>query len=260
MSRKLEGESLGQFSRRFLPEADKLFQTRREAISGVLSEFTRSDNPTPSAMSAAEPKSDTKTFPPMADEPKARFPVALVLVGVVLGLAAVMIVAVIGLAATGHLSPGDRAQASVPTPPPPITAVVAPPPVAPVVAPPPTPAVDSPPVGTDPSPGTADVKPAVTQGKKPVVAPTTHPAVVIDPNAPRVRRALVVMPDASQLDVTCGDVSSQGTASADIRQFPAGTCTVKATYLGHALTTQVLVQNAATVQCSSDGTTLTCTP
>jgi hypothetical protein len=75
-----------------------------------------------------------------------------------------------------------------------------------------------------------------------------------------VSRALVVMPDASAIEVRCGDRTQGGTTSARITDFPAGTCTVRVNYLGDSLSADVFVERAATVTCAAAGGQLSCTP
>jgi eukaryotic-like serine/threonine-protein kinase len=81
------------------------------------------------------------------------------------------------------------------------------------------------------------------------------PAAVVD-------RALFVVPDASTVRVTCGAVSSEGTATVRITRFPAGTCTVVATVTDGRTVARgaVDVDSAVRIVCEVDGQALRCSP
>jgi len=81
---------------------------------------------------------------------------------------------------------------------------------------------------------------------------------VVAPDAPRVSAAMFILPEASALEVTCGDVRRVGTASVRLRDLPAGTCRVKATYLGKSLTTSVQVDSRREVRCAIQDGSLAC--
>jgi hypothetical protein len=120
---------------------------------------------------------------------------------------------------------------------------------APALAPPADPAPAPPPAGRPP----ARLFPAKPRGAE----PPPEPPGALEPR--EVSRALFVMSDASSLDVRCGTVSGQGTNSVRLSAFPAGTCVVRADYLGTSLETAVPVDAPRTVQCVVRRGALTCT-
>jgi serine/threonine protein kinase len=278
LSRKIPGETLIPFARRFVSQVDKLLDHRREPISGVLSESgtrTTASSMGESSKSAVKPvkraDSDTPdasiTFDPnladarAASAPGGRGLTAIVLIlGVVLGLGAIAfgtvgVVLVFGLGSTNSVAEVTPPPVvPPPAPPPVVVAPVDPPPVAPPPVEPPVVApVEPPPVIPPPPPvaPTHSTKPKITEPPPPVV-----PAV--DPNAPRVNRALVVMSDASSLTVDCGGVSANGTASARITNFPAGKCSISATFVGRTLKGTVAIDHPTTITCTANGDSLSC--
>jgi serine/threonine protein kinase len=281
LSRKMPGETLIPFARRFVPQVDKLLDHRREPISGVLSESgtrTTASSMGESSKSAVKPvkrsDSDTPdasiTFDPnlaearAASAPGGRGLTAVVLIlGVVLGLGAIAfgtvgVVLVFGLGASNSVAEVTPAPiVPPPTPPPVVVAPVDPPVAPPPVEPPPTAPVEPPPVAPVAPPAT----PVVATPRPPKPKPTEPPPPVVpavDPNAPLVNRALVVMSDASSLNVKCGGVSANGTASARITNFPAGKCSISATFVGRTLTGTVAIDHPTTITCTANGDSLSC--
>jgi hypothetical protein len=87
------------------------------------------------------------------------------------------------------------------------------------------------------------------------------PAVVPeagDADVPRIASALVAIDDGTGLQVVCGERQAVGTASARLRDFPAGPCTVTATYLGRSYTTSVVIDRRREVRCAVQGEALAC--
>jgi serine/threonine-protein kinase len=286
LSRGFPGDSLAQFARRAVPRVDEILGSRREPVEGVLSEAgsrTTSDPATTrtgktGASAASVPANVTRmasdptntfldTGTPSAaarrtDAPSRGLPLVVVLglVGValvVLGGGGVVALLGAGLLVRGGGTDGPPpAEATVATP---IDSTPVVPPtegtgIAPDVAPPAGPPVE---VSAPVEPTTA---PTETKSKKTSkVKPPEEPASpAVDPNAPRINRALVVVKDASSIEVTCGDVSATGTASARIADFPAGTCRVRATYLGQPSTTEVVIDRPREVTCTAAGGALSC--
>jgi hypothetical protein len=68
----------------------------------------------------------------------------------------------------------------------------------------------------------------------------------------------VSVADASSLSVTCGGVTATGTASARIRNFPAGRCTVEAVHLGKPVRTTVTLDAPTGVSCTVRDGSLQC--
>jgi serine/threonine-protein kinase len=77
-------------------------------------------------------------------------------------------------------------------------------------------------------------------------------------DAPRVSRAQVVVEEVDSFTVRCGDKSSEGTVSARIVNFPAGTCAVRAMVGGKVVSGSVLVTGPREVRCRVDGEALRC--
>lgn len=271
IARRLEGESLTEFSGRFVSKVAERNEAASEPVSGVLSEDA---TPTASVLqTSSEAPADATYFPPAdAEEPQRRSVLPLVL-GV--GAFAALLVLLLGGGALYWLSQPGEAPAPQPQP----SELTAPAPVvtpAPIAAPerqdaaPPEPDTEAdtepdtePPAPEPVAPAPVPVAPTpVVSRPAPVVRPEPAPEpepVAVDPNAPRVSRALVVMQDASSIEVTCGDRSGRGTSSVRIVDFPAGSCRVRANYLGSPLETTVSVARATTVQCTANGGTLSCT-
>ncbi len=274
-ARKLEGESLEAFSRRFVTKIDEILERNPQPADGILSEMTSASavlagqatsNPT------LQPAPGAATFDPMSldadesgvsesDSGTSQVNVGLFLGG---GITVVAVASIIVLVAgvgtffamrTNTGTPVDvptelHREASIGGPksdgPPPAPAPVEAVPGE-VEAPEPTPA---------PVPDSTEAAPVPT----PQPAPAPAPAPVASPKAsgPPVTRALVVLPDASSLTVDCGGTTASGSASARIRNFPSGTCAVKAVYLGKEYRTTVAIERPREVNCTIDGASLKC--
>jgi outer membrane biosynthesis protein TonB len=142
---------------------------------------------------------------------------------------------------------------------------VAPPGPAPVAAPVPDPAPAPVPAPVpveepDPEPQPApEPAPTAAPAPRPAPAPAAPaPAPEPAPDAPRIDRAQVSLSNASSIQVVCGDASASGTSSARITDFPAGTCTVRAVYLGESLQTEVVIDRVRGVNCAVSGGALSC--
>lgn len=95
--------------------------------------------------------------------------------------------------------------------------------------------------------------------RRPVVRPDPPPETPTVPaDAPRVSAAMFVFPEASALKVRCGDVERAGTASVRLRNLPAGSCVISATYLQQSLTAKVEVTERREVRCAIQDGSLAC--
>lgn len=273
LSRKLEGEALITFARGFVPQVDGLMGTSREPISGTLAEsmsrLTEGGSQTFADTGEADDPADTlgkapagTTDAPAAPGGQRHLVPAVAAIGVVL----VALIAVSGLVAGGAIAVGaftlggrgNDAAAAVATPPD-AKPVVQEPLPAPAITPP----VEPPPVEPPPTEPAlvATTDPVVTAPRDPPKRATEPPKgvePVITSDAPRIDRAMVVLKDASSIDVKCGDTTASGTASARITGFPAGNCKVTANYVGKALETTVRIDSPAQVNCTVEGDKLTC--
>ncbi len=219
----LPGESLAAFAARVVPGLAEAEQG--EPASGVLSEGSRDLT---TMMLADEPEALDGRRRPAWTLAAAGF--ALIVGG--LGVAAF---ALAGLVATGMVE--------VPGTVPPDVVDVEPVDVEPVEpASPEAPPVDP----VDP----VDAEPAVEERPKP--APPRRSAPLASPRGAPVKAALFVLENAQGIRVRCGEVSAEGTASARIATFLAGSCEVSAYWLGSEYTARVVVETARTVRCKVD--------
>jgi serine/threonine protein kinase len=290
LSRRLPGEALVTFARRFVPDVDRVLEHEPEPMEGVLSEASsrtsdsaipaRRPVPPPHALpraSASLRDTSNETLnvnatlaedPYEAPSPKPRLRVAA-LVGLValcsIGVVGTMFVGVSSLgnlrdgveeppaAATGAAATRPDSPPEAPLPP--ATPVQTAAPAAPEARGPPADEPDAVPVeAAMPAPPRLAPTSAPTTSSVP---PAPAPSVPVD--APRVGRALVSVPNASAITVTCGDVAAQGTASVSIRNFPAGSCVVRAEFLGRSLHTEVGIDQPREVHCTASGDALSCT-
>jgi serine/threonine protein kinase len=266
LSRQLRGDALPAFARAFVPRVDEIVGRAREPVTGTLSErsFDRTSGGGSgvSVAPAKTPPPENATFPVDQEPSRSRLPL-IVMAGAAL-FVALLVVGGFGLAFVISQS-GSEPEVTTEVEPEPKPAEPAPvdpgleargheekPEVAVVAEPAPAVAAEA----------AATEAPAATIRPKPkpkaaaTVAPVDPPPVAAD--APRVSRALIVAPDASAVEVRCGDRSATGTASARITDFPAGSCTVKITRLGRELTTTVAVDRPREVACSATGDVLSC--
>jgi serine/threonine protein kinase len=262
LSRQLRGDALPAFARAFVPRVDEIVGRVREPVTGTLSErsFDRTSGGGSgvSVAPAKTPPPENATFPVEQHEP-ARSRLPLLVMGGAALFVALLVVGGFGLAFVISQSGSDPEVTTEvePEPPPaeppkPVEPAPAEPDVAVVAEP--APAVAAEAAATE-APA-ATVKPKAKPKAAATVAPVEPAPVAAD--APRVSRALIVAPDASAVEVRCGDRSATGTASARITDFPAGSCTVKITRLGRELTTTVAVDRPREVACSATGDVLSC--
>ncbi|MFK7931840.1 MAG: protein kinase [Myxococcota bacterium] len=261
LCRRLEGESLTQFSRRFLPDVPTVLGTTTEPATGILSEGTAVSAPTLGGASG-------NTFMPAPEDPPEeeapnRRPLLFGLLGVAIAVAlAVAVLGLVTVAIVASLQFSDMAAtpATVAPPADPQVITVEPPPAepeTPSVAPPETvepvepvkPAVDT--TRTKPTERPPSTTPAATDAKVPPVEPPPS-------NGPKVDAATFAVQDASSITVTCGDVTRSGTSSVRLRGFPAGSCTVSATYAGQRVSGSIDVQRRRAVRCEASGGALKC--
>ncbi|MFT5686344.1 MAG: hypothetical protein ACI8RZ_007300, partial [Myxococcota bacterium] len=87
------------------------------------------------------------------------------------------------------------------------------------------------------------------------------PVAIAEPaeDAPRLRSVKFTAPaGATAISARCGDVSSNGTGSVNLRNIPAGSCSVTATVDGSKASTTLTVERPSGFTCSLDGGALTC--
>ena len=240
LARRLDGEALGPFAQRVVPAAGALAEAGHGTASGTLLERSSAAARTlllgPVATTEAPPASGTW----------------LIRAGLVMGAGAaifgLLAVAAAGLGLLGIIEvPEPETPANVmperPEPEPrPTQEAVAPAPV-----PTPTPTVDP-----DPPPAPR-VRPAQV---RPSPASNAQPSVPKD--APRVGKALFSVPEASSVQVRCGDREVSATSNARVTDFPAGRCVIEATRLGQSYRATVDVTEARTVRCEITEGTFTC--
>ena len=139
----------------------------------------------------------------------------------------------------------------------PAAPVVEPAPAVPVIAPPAPVAAPKAAAKAEPGRSSPEVK-----APKPVeaapVAPTVAPPEPAAVEVPRVSRAQVVVEEVDSFTVRCGDKSAEGTVSARIANFPAGTCAVRASVGGKTVAGSVQVTGPREVRCRVDGEALRC--
>jgi serine/threonine-protein kinase len=248
LARRLPGESMVEFAARFVPEIEGLLGKVGETVDGVLTVNPLTSGPPHATLNQAVETDDTSEVPASRRRTGALIGVVAALV-LVLGAATAMVV--VGgavLFAKRNVEPDPVVIVEPPEPPP--------------DAPDMTPA--EPPVHVPSTPSLLDIPPE----PEPVVekeptrprahVPTESAPKPIAEDAPRVGSAKVVLTDASSLEVVCGDVTSSGTASVILRQFPAGKCVVTAKYLGKTLTDDITLERKRQVSCTVAGDTLTC--
>jgi len=286
-SRELKGDTLRDFSRRFVPQVAEIRGDTTEKVDGVLSEtitgsaiegdgLTMSEYTEPGAPARETFEVDlggvsTINNGPGPDETSeyeaggSGTAIKILVAVTAAGAAASVIMAIAiggvgaGLFLGGSPAPETVTQAPIDEVPTdadaPEAPQVPPPPVAPDPAP--TEAEPVPVVPAEPEqPAAVEPTKKAVAKKKAVAVPPVEPPP--DPNAPKVSRAMVVFQDASSLMVTCGGVSKSGSSSARLKEFPGGVCKVEALYLGTRLSTKVTIDRPMTVECSANGDQLTC--
>jgi outer membrane biosynthesis protein TonB len=250
LARRLEGESLPEFSRRAMPEIQTNLDAKHQPADGVLSEYSG-----PSMLVQQKRTNATLVNLVEGDQPEpaadnttrlsGKVVAGGVGVGLVLGMGVVgLLVALIVLIAAFVMDLPGTARPVAPTQAPVTVEPAEPRPVAapaPVRAPAP-----APPPAEEPAPA-------------PQPAPAASPAPAPAPSGPPVSRAQVALRDASSIAVACGTVSATGTASVRIRNFPAGTCTVDVIYLGQSYSTTIRLDSPKGVQCAVSEGAMSCT-
>ena len=267
IARKLEGETLVRFCKRFVPLVPDILGNTVEDVEGVLSEG--------SGIATVAGVSDvggaSATFVDSSPENTSVTSKKGLMIGglaagvvVVLGVLLFAVIGGLAFAAISWSTPTDAVDIDP-------DGVEQPVVDAPVVD---EPVVDEP---------VADMAPADEPVEEPVVEvpvaadpvvdepvvskPVTRPVVSkpvepdppkVDPNAPTVSAAAFAVQDASSVTVTCGDVSQSGTASVRVRNFPAGSCRVDAIYGGKSMSTRVEVTRRQEVRCTVSSGSLKC--
>jgi serine/threonine protein kinase len=239
---KLEGPSLREFARSFIPRVDELLGVSSQPVSGTLLEYL--DNPTTDSATT----SFTRPIPvsPAPEPPRRGLP-ALLLLGVgAASLGALAVALGVQLGGANERLLVERVPAAVPP--------VRPPPPEPAPEPEPVPAISAPELVAVPEP-VAEPAPAPVPRIKRVRSSAPLPAPT---PAPRVDKALFSLRDASHLLVTCGSVSSEGTASVRIVDFPSGSCRVEASWLGGRYVALVEVDRVGSYTCRVEEGVLRC--
>ncbi len=253
VARALEGEGIALFATRFVPPIAAKTEANSEKVDGVLSENTGSSE---SSLESGETAAGTTYLSqPTASEKEPDKRRSVLWIGLVAVAIVALLTVVLG-AGAGWVVLQNIGTESV---------AVLEPDVTPVV-PSPRPVVDSGPVVPVevPSPvvevaAVVEPEPILpTPGPVDEPEPVAVPEPTITTDAPRISRALVVMSDASAIEVSCGDRRASGTASARIVDFPSGRCTVRANYLGTSLTGTVDISRAATITCTPTEQGLSC--
>ena len=272
---RLGGESLRLLAARRVPGIEATANAMNQDVNGVLSEqMTPRSNPTivfdefiedsdESATSAASNPTLAAPQPAQPARPRGTaWAGLLALVGAALG--------VIGLGAFAYTMLNTASQAPTHLPPPTnLSIVVDPSPPAPPDTPaeepvaeteaeaePPAPPVPEP-VAERPAPEPAP-QPTADPAPEPAPEPEPEPAAVVA-DAPTLRAVKFTAPaGASGIEARCGGVSGAGTGSVNLRNLPAGTCSVSATVDGQAHSGTVSVQNAGGFVCTVRGGGLQC--
>lgn len=266
LCRIVGGESLRQFTRRVVPQAELTLATEREPVEGVVfqEESTGAPSstlgaaaglalPSPSSSATYTDRGESTLTPP--DNRRLGWG-ALVGAGAALAvLAAFGVVAALVLwqsAPSGAPSPAAlSAEPAAPAE----VAAPAPEPAVPVEEPTPEPPAEPPPEPTRPDPLPPIAPPRPSAAKAPP-APEAPEAPVA--TGPTVSRAMVVVRDASSMQVTCGDRTAAGSTSARITDFPAGTCRVTAVMLDRTLTGTANIDKPREVYCTATDGALSC--
>jgi serine/threonine protein kinase len=259
VARKLRGEGLPQFATRFVPAIAARNEANSEKVDGVLSENMGHSG---SLLENREVAPGVTYLAPqtlLPQEPAKWLPVLWVGLAAVAVMALLTVVVGAGAAwmvlrpaadealASAELGIRSGAPVEVVIPEPTEDSGLA----VPVEGPPPV--VETP---VSPNPAPIVIVSTPRPAAQPPVAVVSELTIADD--APRISRALVVMSDASAIDVTCGDRRASGTSSARIVDFPMGRCTVRANYLGTSLTGSVDISRAATITCTPTDQGLSC--
>lgn len=250
LARASDGEDLFTFCDRFLPTLPDHLELKRRPATGVLSE---------DVTGLSEIGAPTLAPPPEPEPSPSRLPMWLAFFAMSGGVAALVVgVFALGLALVPFLI-GWPTDASAPSDTP---VVIEPaPPVMPEPGDPPAvePIVSEPAVKPSPAPPErpASASPEPAPNPSPAPTPATAPQPTA-PDNPTVSSAMVVLPGASSLTVTCGDQRFAGTASVRLRSFPAGTCRIEAVHTGSTLAADVGIASRREVRCRVEGGTLAC--
>ncbi|MDG1480554.1 MAG: serine/threonine-protein kinase [Myxococcota bacterium] len=248
LGRTLSGDGLHAFAREFVPAV--LEKTPQPAAHGIYSEELvppdeqRGSHPTlvlPNALSTAP--SDGATTPPTS--PRENGVLQYLIVGV--GLAMLASVLLFGLGMFWY-------QTRSPT-----TTTTTTPVNTPVTAPPATPQFEQPPEEALPPAEPVAAEPVaaepVAATPQPVAAAEEHSAA----EASRIRSVKFTAPaGATAISAQCGDVFSEGTGSVNLRNIPAGSCSVTTTVDGSSTSTTLTVARPTGFTCALDGGALTC--
>lgn len=258
LARRWPGDSLAVFSHQWVDRIAAESGQGGEKAAGVLMESNVPSQPT-----LGIPEASTT----MGGGSSSNSPVNSLMIGLVVGLfIAMFMVGGVGTGLWLTNRPGTAPATLIPAP----ASLV--PAVEPTLDPPAAPTAEEP--GTDepdaattvaedpapaaPEPAATTPKPRAlsTRAAAPAPAPATEAAPL--PAGPSVSRALVAVQDASTVTVQCGDKRASGTASVRIVDFPAGPCSVSASYLGRNLHETVTITSPREVICVPSQAGLTC--
>ncbi len=275
LAREIRGEALGPFSRRVVRRVNDVLGKQAEPATGVLRERSSAvisntssvtlavpETPSPAETRWVSDEAPTTASPWTTRRLVAVFVALAMLFGVTGLVGAVALVATqSGLGrptvGAGQVTDSDPDQVPLATTDPTPLPVA---PVSPVVAP--TPSV-APEAGAPA--GSADLAAPVAAPPAPAVrprpadpAPAPAPSTEVAIDAVRLSRAQFNLRDASNLDVRCGDRHASGTASVRLTDFPAGSCSIEADWLGTHYRSEIEVDRPRAVNCSVAGGALTC--
>jgi len=268
LARALPGEGVEAFSRRFMPSLESVLGRERQPATGILSELSGTTVPggTINGTGKASKPSPEKSGSTL-DSGRHRTAIvgALGLAGLAfMGVVVVVGVLVVVVVQTQNRGDPTAATQAVTTTP---SATAAP--EAPGAEAAPLEAEEAPPDvegSTDETPTPAeepsdDVEPNAEEPAPraaPSPTPSPSPTPVAAADAPLIRGALVLLPDASSLTVSCSGVERHGTASVRIGNFPSGPCQITAIYLGKEYKTVTKIQRVGEVRCAVSGDVFKC--
>ena len=275
-SRRLDGEGLMTFTRRFMPRVDQLLARAPEPIHGTLaeqSEGTGLEQRGPGSSESTYLDIDGHDGGPVGGTSNSK--VFLIgggaLFAGMLGMGALLLGAAVVVWSSGVREvaspPPVPAEASLPEereqPVPGNPLELAEEPAvdvagAQVATDEPTPAREAGPAAPVEASQPPRVEPASPRVEPSPPQDVPMPVVGDSPAGPLISRAMVVWQDASALKVVCGDVAATGTASTRIRNFPAGPCSVSGVYMGSAYSTDIRLDAVKEVRCQVLEGALTC--
>jgi eukaryotic-like serine/threonine-protein kinase len=243
LAKQLSGEDLRSFCRRFVPQVAGLLGQVPDRVSRVLTEGISAsvDLAEPGTLrQAREEPTTTQVARPGVVLPA----LAAATVVLAVGAASLLLVLAGGVGAWLVLGRGADAPAAA------AVAASEPEPDLPVLDGPGPVELSEPSIEVAPAPA-APARASVGRARAPEPAPEPASATILS-------RAQIVAPGASGVTVVCGAVRANGTTSARIMAFPAGTCSVHAIVSGRELSGAAIIVAPRTVTCAPAGEALAC--